>query len=294
MTDLRGKTLLITGASRGIGLAIGLRAARDGANVAIAAKSTKVSDKLEGTIFSAAEDIEKAGGQALPIKCDIRDEDEIKAAVASTAEKFGGIDICINNASAISLTPLEKTEPKRFDLMFQVNTRGTLLTSKACLPYLRKSSNPHILMLSPPLDMQAQWFSGHVAYSIAKYGMSLCVLGLADELKGDGVAVNALWPRTTIATAAIKNILGGEKLMQLSRTPEILADAAHLIFTQDAKTFTGKFLIDDTFLHEVGGVTDFRSYRINPSQPLAPDFFVPADSKPPPGVEIMPLSMLKN
>lgn len=292
MASLAGKTLFITGASRGIGLAIGLRAARDGANVAIAAKTSDPHPKLEGTIYSAAEEIEKAGGKALPIFCDIRDEAQVAAAVAKTAETFGGIDICINNASAISLTPIAKTDPKRFDLMFGVNTRGAFVTTQACLPYLEKAANPHVLMLSPPLDMKPQWFSGHVAYSIAKYGMSLVVLGLAEELKPQRIAVNALWPRSTIATAAIKNILGGDKLMRMSRSPEILADAAHLIFSQPSASFTGNFLIDDTFLHAVGGVTDFEHYRLDPSMPLAPDFFVPADSRPPPGVKLAPLSML--
>lgn len=292
MASLAGKTLFITGASRGIGLAIGLRAARDGANVAIAAKTSDPHPKLEGTIYSAAEEIEKAGGKALPIFCDIRDEAQVAAAVAKTAETFGGIDICINNASAISLTPIAKTDPKRFDLMFGVNTRGAFVTTQACLPYLEKAANPHVLMLSPPLDMKPQWFSGHVAYSIAKYGMSLVVLGLAEELKPQRIAVNALWPRSTIATAAIKNILGGDKLMRMSRSPEILADAAHLIFSQPSASFSGNFLIDDTFLHAVGGVTDFEHYRLDPSMPLAPDFFVPADSRPPPGVKLAPLSML--
>lgn len=294
MTTLKGKTLFITGASRGIGLAIALRAARDGANVAVAAKTSDPNPKLEGTIHTAAAAIEQAGGRALPLMCDIRDEAQVAAAVATTVETFGGIDICINNASAISLTSIEKTEPKRFDLMFGINTRGTFVTTQACLPHLKKSANPHVLMMSPPLDMKPQWFAGHVAYSIAKYGMSLCVLGLAEELKVDGVAVNALWPRTTIATAAIKNVLGGDKLMRMSRSPEILADAAHLIFTQPAKTFTGNFLIDDTFLHKVGGVMQFEDYRIDPALPLAPDFFVPADSVPPPGVKIASIAMLKS
>lgn len=294
MTTLKGKTLFITGASRGIGLAIALRAARDGANVAVAAKTSDPNPKLEGTIHTAAAAIEQAGGRALPLMCDIRDEAQVAAAVATTVETFGGIDICINNASAISLTSIEKTEPKRFDLMFGINTRGTFVTTQACLPHLKKSANPHVLMMSPPLDMKPQWFAGHVAYSIAKYGMSLCVLGLAEELKVDGVAVNALWPRTTIATAAIKNVLGGDKLMRMSRSPEILADAAHLIFMQPAKTFTGNFLIDDTFLHKVGGVTQFEDYRIDPALPLAPDFFVPADSVPPPGVKIASITMLKS
>ncbi|MEQ1718855.1 MAG: NAD(P)-dependent oxidoreductase, partial [Hyphomicrobium sp.] len=246
MKALAGKTLFITGASRGIGLAIAKRAARDGARIAIAAKTDDPNPKLEGTVHSAADEIRKAGGQALPIVCDIRDEDQVQRAVDLTVATFGGIDICINNASAISLTPIDKTDIKRFDLMFAINTRGTFLVSKTCLPHLKKSANPHILMMSPPLDMSARWFAGHVAYSIAKYGMSLCVLGLAQELKKDGVAVNALWPRTTIATAAIRNVLGGDKLMSMSRTPDILADAAHLIFQQPAKRFTGQFLIDDT------------------------------------------------
>lgn len=292
MAGLQGKTLFITGASRGIGLAIGLRAARDGANVAIAAKTAEPHPKLEGTIYTAAEEIEKAGGKALPLVCDIREEEQVRDAVAKAAETFGGIDICVNNASAISLTPIEKTDPKRFDLMFGVNTRGTFVTTQACLPFLEKAENPHVLMLSPPLDMKPQWFSGHVAYSIAKYGMSLVVLGLAEELKAKGIAVNALWPRSTIATAAIQNILGGDKLMRMSRSPEILADAAHLVFTQPAKGFSGHFLIDDSFLHTVGGVTDFERYRLDPSMPLAPDFFVPSDNRPPPGVELAPLSML--
>lgn len=293
MTALKGKTLFISGASRGIGLAIALRAARDGANVAIAAKTAEPHPKLEGTIHTAAAEIEKAGGRALPLLCDIRDEAQVEAAVAKTVETFGGIDICVNNASAISLTPIDKTDIKRFDLMFGINTRGTFLVSKTCLPHLRKAANPHILMMSPPLDMKPVWFSGHVAYSIAKYGMSLCVLGLADELKGDGVAVNALWPRTTIATAAVNNLLGGDKLMRMSRTPDILADAAHLVFQQPAKSFSGNFLIDDSFLARVGGVTDFEHYRLDKTVPLAPDFFVPADSVPPPGVTLARISMLK-
>ncbi|MBU2582201.1 MAG: NAD(P)-dependent oxidoreductase [Alphaproteobacteria bacterium] len=293
MADLKGKTLLITGASRGIGLAIGLRAARDGANVAILAKTAEPHPKLEGTIHTAAKEIEAAGGRALALQCDIREETQIEAAVARAVAEFGGIDICVNNASAISLTNLADTEPKRIDLMFAINARGTMLVTKACLPHLKAASNPHVLMLSPPLDMKPQWFSGHVAYSIAKYGMSLAVLGLADELMGDGIGVNALWPRTTIATAAIRNILGGDKLMRMSRKPEILGDAAHLVFMQDAREFSGNFLIDDTFLNTVGGVSDFDVYKVDPAMPLAPDFFVPEEIRPPKGVQIAPLSMLR-
>lgn len=286
MASLKGKTLFITGASRGIGLAIALRAARDGANVAIAAKTAAPNPKLPGTIYDAAKAVEEAGGRALPLVCDIRFEDQVEQAVARTIAQFGGIDICVNNASAISLTPIEQTGMKRFDLMMGINTRGTFLVSKCCVPHLRRADNPHILVLSPPLDMQPKWFAGHVAYSIAKYGMSLCVLGLAEELKPDGIAVNALWPRTTIATAAIKNLLGGDQVVRMSRKPDILADAAHLVFSQPARSFTGNFLIDDTFLHEIGGVADFDPYRVDPTVDLAPDFFVPADSTPPPGVRL--------
>lgn len=286
MATLAGKTLLITGASRGIGLAIALRAARDGANVAVLAKTVKDNPKLPGTIHSAAAEIEGGVGKALAIQCDIRFEDQIDAAVAATVAKFGGIDICVNNASAISLSTLDKTDFKRVDLMFQINARGTLATTKACLPHLKKAANPHVLMLSPPLDMNPRWFSGNVAYSIAKYGMSLAVLGLAEELAADGIAVNALWPRTTIATSAIKNLLGGDMVMRMSRKPDILADAAHLIFSQPSKNFTGRFVIDDTFLHEVGGVTDFEDYRVDKTVELAPDFFVPAGIPPPPGVVV--------
>jgi citronellol/citronellal dehydrogenase len=278
---LRGKTLFITGASRGIGLAIGLRAARDGANVAIAAKTAEPHAKLPGTIYSAAEEIEAAGGKALPLLVDIRDEAAVRDAIDKTTANFGGIDIVVNNASAISLTATTETDMKRFDLMHQVNTRGTYMVSKYAIPYLEKADNPHILMLSPPLDMKEKWFAPNVAYSIAKYGMSLCVLGLAGELRGRGIAVNALWPRTTIATSAIKNLLGGDRIMRASRTPQILADAAYAIFHKPSKGFTGNFLIDDTFLFGEG-VADFSLYRVDPSVPLAPDFFVPEDSVPPP------------
>lgn len=293
MGDLTGRTAFITGGSRGIGLAIALAFARRGANVAIAAKTVKPQAKLEGTIHSAAEAIEAAGGKALPLACDIRDEAQIAVAVNETVTVFGGLDICINNASALSLTSLAETKPRRFDLMMGVNTRGTLFTTQACVPHLAKSDNPHVVMIAPPLDMDPQWFAGHVAYSIAKYGMSLCVLGLAEELKGQGIAVNALWPRTTIATAAVNNVLGGEALMRMSRKPEIMGEAASLLVDQPASGFTGQFLIDDTFLAEVGGVSDFEPYRFDPAQPLAPDFFVPESSRPPEGVEVLPMATLR-
>ncbi|HKN29407.1 MAG TPA: NAD(P)-dependent oxidoreductase [Roseiarcus sp.] len=279
-STLSGKTLFISGASRGIGLAIGLKAARDGANVAIAAKTAEPNPKLPGTIYSAAEEIEKAGGKALPLAVDVRDEAQVRAALERTAAAFGGLDIVVNNASAISLTDSQATDMKRFDLMHQINARGTYMTSKLAVPFLEKSDNPHILMLSPPLDLKEKWFAAHTAYSMAKYGMSLVVLGLAGELRSKGIAVNALWPRTTIATAAVKNLLGGDALMRASRTPDILADAAHLVFLKDAKIFTGNFLIDDTFLFD-NGVRDFDRYRVDPGVDLAPDFFVPDDSVPP-------------
>ncbi len=285
MATLKGKTLFITGASRGIGLAIALRAARDGANIAIAAKSDQPQPKLEGTIHTAAAEIEKAGGKALAIACDIRFEEQVQAAVARTVETFGGLDICVNNASAISLTPSTATDMKRYDLMHGINARGTFLVSKTCIPHLKKGSNPHILMLSPPLDMNLKWFAPHVAYTMAKFNMSIIALGLSGELKGDGIAVNALWPRTTIATAAVRNLLGGEALVRMSRMPEIMGDAAHLILTQDAKSFTGRFCIDDTLLYE-HGVKEFDKYRVDPGAELAPDFFVPESVPPPPGVKL--------
>ena len=280
MTTLKGKTLFISGASRGIGLAIALRAARDGANIAIAAKTVEPHPKLKGTIFTAAEDVRAAGGEALPLVCDIRDEAQVIAAIDHTVDEFGGIDICVNNASAISLTNSQATDMKRFDLMMGINTRGTFMVSKYCIPHLKKAENPHILMLSPPLDMKEKWFARHTAYTMAKFGMSLVVLGLAGEFRSKGVAVNALWPRTTIATAAVKNLLGGDALMRASRTPEILADAAHLIFCKPAREFTGRFLIDDTFLAE-NGVTEFDHYRVDPTHDLSVDFFVPDDSVAP-------------
>ena len=281
--SLQGKTLFITGGSRGIGLAIALRAASDGANVAIAAKTVDPHPKLEGTIHSAAALIAKLGGGALPLAVDVRDEAAVKSALDETAARFGGIDIVVNNASAISLTPVSQTDMKRFDLMHQINARGTFMVSKYALPHLAKSANPHILMLSPPLDMAEKWFAPHTAYTMAKFGMSLVVLGLAGELRGR-VAVNALWPRTTIATAAIRNLLGGDAIMRMSRKPDILADAAWRIF-QKPKSFTGNFLIDDTFL-TAEGVTDFDQYRVDPGQPLQPDFFVPDTIPPPKGVSL--------
>ncbi|MCF1504504.1 NAD(P)-dependent oxidoreductase [Afifella sp. H1R] len=278
--SLSGKTLFITGASRGIGLAIALKAAADGANVAVAAKTARPHPKLEGTIFTAAEAIEKAGGKALPLEVDIREEAAVKDAVAKTAETFGGIDIVVNNASAIQLTKTPDTEMRRFDLMHQVNTRGSFLVTKTALPFLEKAENPHVLMLSPPLDITEKWFAPHVAYSLAKYGMSLCVLGFAGEFRPKGIAVNALWPRTTIATAAIKNVVGGDAMMRASRKPDILADAAWRIFQKSSRDFTGNFLIDDTFLAGEG-VSDFDQYRVDPTVALQPDFFLPADSQPP-------------
>ncbi|MBV8756145.1 MAG: NAD(P)-dependent oxidoreductase [Deltaproteobacteria bacterium] len=271
--SLRGKTLFITGASRGIGLAIGLRAARDGANVAIVAKTAEPNPKLPGTIFSAAKEIEAAGGKALPIACDVREEAQVAAAVAKTAETFGGIDILVNNASAISLTGTESTEMKRYDLMHQINTRGTFLCSKLCVPYLKKAANPHVLNLSPPLNMETRWFAPHVAYTMAKFGMSMCVLGMAGEFKSAGIAFNALWPRTTIATAAINNLLGGSNMMKASRKPEIMADAAYVIFNRPSRECTGNFFIDDEVLASAGK-TDLSEYAVDPTQQLMPDFFV--------------------
>ena len=278
MSDgLKGKTLFITGASRGIGLAIALRAARDGANIIVAAKTAEPHAKLPGTIYSAAQEIEAAGGHALPMVVDVREEAQVADALKAGAQIFGGIDIVVNNASAISLSDSQATDMKRYDLMHSVNARGTFLVSKLAVPYLEKSANPHILMLSPPLDMKEKWFAAHTAYTMAKFGMSMVVLGLAGELRRKGIAVNALWPRTTIATSAVNNLLGGDKLMRASRLPEILADAAHMIFCKPSRKFSGKFLIDDSFLFE-NGVREFDHYRADPSQSLAPDFFVPDDS----------------
>ena len=280
MNNLKNKTLFVSGASRGIGLAIAKRAAQDGANIILAAKTAEPHPKLPGTIYTAAEEIVEAGGQALPVICDIRDEENVRTAVNEGLEKFGGIDICVNNASAIQLTGTLHTDMKRYDLMNQINARGTFLVSKVCLPHLLNSDNPHILNLSPPLDMDPKWFGPHVAYTMAKFGMSLCVLGMAEEFKEEGVAVNALWPRTAVATAAIKNALGGDSVMNISRSPAIMADAAYVILTKNSREFTGNFCIDDNLLAE-NGTTDFSKYAEVPFSELAPDFFVPDDIEPP-------------
>jgi citronellol/citronellal dehydrogenase len=272
---LAGKTIFITGASRGIGKAIALRAAQDGAQVVVAAKTAEPHPKLEGTIYTAAEEIEAAGGQSLACIVDVRNEESVRQAVEQTVERFGGIDILINNASAIQLTSTLSTPMKRFDLMHQVNTRGTFLCSQLCLPYLHKADNPHILNLSPPLNMEPRWFAPHVAYTIAKYGMSMCVLGMAEEQRKKGVAVNALWPKTTIATAAIHNVLG-DKAMKRCRSPQIMADAAHWIFTQDSKHVTGNFFIDEDILR-ADGMEDFSQYLEVPGvsdDELMPDLFL--------------------
>jgi len=274
--SLAGKKVFITGGSRGIGLAIALRAAADRASIAIAAKTAEANPKLPGTIFSAAKEIEAVGGTALPIQCDIRDEAAIEAAVAKAAEQFGGLDILINNASAINLTPTEKTPAKRFDLMFDVNVRGTFLTSQAAIPYLRESAkagrNPHILTLSPPLSMNPKWFKNHVAYTMSKYGMSMCVLGMSEEFKREGIAVNALWPRTAIDTAALQMIPGVDT--DFCRKPEILADTAHIILNRDAKTTTGNFFVDDEVLASEG-ITDLEKYSVKPgTTDFLLDFFL--------------------
>ena len=282
MTDLKGKTLFITGASRGIGAAIAVRAAADGANVVIAAKTADPHPKLEGTIYTAAKAVEEAGGQALPLVCDIRDEAQVHAAVDQAVARFGGIDIVINNASAISVTGTAQTPMKRYDLMNQVNARGTYLTTQACLPHLKKSDNPHILTLSPPVAaMEARWFAPSLAYCLAKFGMSLCTLAWAEEFKRDGIAANSLWPRTTIATAAL-NLLGGDPVASKSRKPEIMADAAHAILVRPSREFSGHFCIDDQVLFETG-VRDFSVYAAVPGTPeseLLPDLFLPSDLEP--------------
>ncbi len=272
MASLEGKVLFITGASRGIGKAIALRAAKDGARIVIAAKTAAPHPKLPGTIYTAAQEIEAAGGKALPLMVDIRSEEQVAQAVAQAVETFGGIDICVNNASAISLTGTLETPMKRYDLMHSINTRGTFVTSQACLPHLLKAKNPHILNLSPPLNMDPKWFQGHVAYTMAKYGMSMCVLGMAAEFKDQGVAVNALWPRTTIATAAIE-MIGGEEMMRQSRKPEIISEAAHAILTSDSRSCTGNFFLDEDLLRS-RGVTDFEQYAVEKGAPLLPDYFL--------------------
>ena len=273
MGSLGGKTLFITGASRGIGLAIALRAARDGANVTIAAKTTEAHPRLPGTIHTALAAIEAAGGHGIACAVDVRDEAQIDDAVARTVAAFGGIDILVNNASAISLTGTRDTPLKRFDLMHQVNTRGTFACTRACLPHLERSPNPHVLMLSPPPSLDARWFAPHLAYTLSKMGMSLCVIGLAEELRGKGIAVNALWPRTIIATSAIRNLLGGEEAIRGSRSPEIVADAAHAILTRPSQDATGRFFIDDEVL-AANGVTDLDRYAVAPGAPLLPDLFL--------------------
>lgn len=275
MSKFQNKTVFITGASRGIGKAIGLRLAKEGANIVIAAKTAEPHPKLEGTIFTAAEEMEKAGGKTLPVVVDIRSAEMVQNAVDKAVETFGGIDILVNNASAISLTGTLKTDMKRYDLMHHINTRGTFLTSKTCIPHLLKSDIAHVLNLSPPLNMETRWFAPHVAYTMAKFGMSMCVLGMAGEFKGK-IAFNALWPKTAIATAAVKNALGGEVMMKKSRTVDIISDAAYLIFEQDKSECSGNFFVDEPFLRE-HGVADFSKYAYiegTEDKDLVPDFFV--------------------
>ena len=280
---LRGRTILMSGGSRGIGLAIAVRAARDGANVALLAKTAEPHPKLEGTIHTAAAEIEAAGGHALAIVGDVRDEESILGAVQQTVERFGGIDVVVNNASAIDLSPSTELAAKRFDLMQQIEVRGTFLLTRTAIPHLRRSDHAHILTLSPPLNTSKRWLGACVGYMLAKYGMTLAALGFAAELEPDRIASNTLWPRTIIATAAVQNLLGGDAAMARSRSPEIMADAAHAIFNKPARAFTGHFLIDDNLLAE-NGVVDFDQYRVDPTQKLAQDFFVPDDIPPPKGV----------
>jgi citronellol/citronellal dehydrogenase len=259
MSSLAGQTMFISGASRGIGLAIALRAARDGANVALIAKTAEPHPKLEGTVYTAAEQIEAAGGRALPIVGDIRDESQVAAAVEQAVERFGGIDICVNNASAIALLGTEQLEPKRYDLMQDINTRGTFMCSRACVPHLKRSANPHVLTLSPPISLDPKWLGGHIGYTIAKYGMSLCTLGMAEEFRADGIAFNSLWPRTLIATAAVQNLLGGDEAMKRSRKPEIYADAAYEILIRPSRECTGNLFLCEDVLAEAG-ITDLTDY----------------------------------
>lgn len=273
MSTLKNKTLFITGASRGIGQAIALRAAQEGANVVVAAKTTEPNPRLPGTVFTAVEAIEAAGGKGLACVADIRFEEQIQAAVDKAAETFGGIDILVNNASAISLTPTAQTTAKRYDLMHSVNVRGTFMTSKLCLPHLSEAANPHVLNISPPLSLQSRWFAPHVAYSISKFGMSLCVLGMAEEFREQGIAVNALWPQTAIATAAIRNLLGGEAAIKRCRKPEIMADAAHAILIKNSRECTGNFFVDEEVLAD-HGITNLDQYAVTPGSHLLPDFFV--------------------
>jgi citronellol/citronellal dehydrogenase len=283
--SLKDKVLFISGGSRGIGFAIAARAARDGARVAIAAKTVEPHRYLPGTIHTAAEEIEKLGGKALPLVMDVRSEDSVAAAVAQTVKTFGGIDICINNASAINLSDTQGVTMKQFDLMTSINVRGTFMTSKLCLPHLLKAQNPHVLTMAPPLDLSARWFAPHAAYSIAKFGMSLTVLAMAEEFRERGVAFNALWPRTPIATAAIEfGVPNGRELVAQCRKPEIMADAAHCVLTQRAREFTGRFCIDDSVLFDLGGVRDFEVYRVSTDQKLATDLFVSRDTPMPPTV----------
>lgn len=286
--SLEGKTLFVSGASRGIGLAIALRAARDGANIAVVAKTTEPHPKLPGTIYTAAQEIEAAGGRSLALQCDIRSEEEVLAAVAKTVEHFGGIDACINNASAISLTPTLETDMKRYDLMNQINTRGTFLCSKATAPHLAKSSNAHILNMAPPLDMKARWFARHTAYTIAKFGMSMCTLGMAEEFRKKKIAVNSLWPLTAIDTAAVRNVLGGDSMAKVSRKPEIVADAAYAILNRPAESTTGNFFIDEEVLR-AEGVTNFDQYAYDPHASLVPDFFVPDEAIARSTTKLLPL-----
>jgi citronellol/citronellal dehydrogenase len=283
--SLKGKTLFITGASRGIGLAIGLRAACDGANVVIAAKTSEPHPKLPGTIHTAAAQIEAAGGQALPLTVDVRDESSVREAIDAAVRRFGGIDICVNNASAISLTRTLETDMKRYDLMHQINARGTYLVSQLCIPHLRKAANPHVLALCPPLDLRPQWFAAHPAYAAAKYGMSLYMMAMSAEFRHEGIAFNGLWPRTTIATSAVKFAAGGDALLERSRTPQILADAAHAIFCRSARSTTGQFFLDDEVLW-AEGIDDFSRYACSSADVLAVDLFVDPTAPAPPGVRV--------